>query len=108
MRSAISRCLETNLQTILHQAEIMFVVEVIDIVPKRADDVVILPGNNTDGLRLSRKRTIYMLKMGAKVTNRSFGRKDANFRRFCQSADNQCFAKIKGLLAFFCILFCLL
>ena len=62
----------------------MFVVEVIDIVPKRADDVVILlPSNDTDGLRLSRKRTIYMLKMGAKVTNRSFGRKDANFRGFC-------------------------
>ena len=62
----------------------MFVVEFIDIVPKRADDVVILlPSNDTDGLRLSRKRTIYMLKMGAKVTNRSFGRKDANFRGFC-------------------------
>ena len=29
-------------QTILQQAEIMFVVEVIDIVPKGADDVVIL------------------------------------------------------------------
>ena len=62
----------------------MFVVEVIDIVPKRADDVVILlPSNDTDGLRLSRKRTIYMLKMGAKVSNRSVGRKDANFQGFC-------------------------
>ena len=71
-------------QTILQQAEIMFVVEVIDIVPKGADDVVILlPGNDADGLRLSRKRTIYMLKMAAKVSNRSVGRKDANFRGFC-------------------------
>ena len=62
----------------------MFVVEVIDIVPKRADDVVILlPSNDTDGLRLSRKRTIYMLKMAAKVSNRSVGRKDAHFRGFC-------------------------
>ena len=62
----------------------MFVVEVIDIVPKRADDVVILlPCNDADGLRLSRKRTIYMLKMGAKVSNRSVGRKDASFRGFC-------------------------
>ena len=62
----------------------MFVVEVIDIVPKRADDVVILlPSNDTDGLRLSRKRTIYMLKIGAKVSNRSVGRKDAHFRGFC-------------------------
>ena len=34
-----------------------------------------LPGNGADGLRLSRKRTIYMLKIGAKVSNRSFGRK---------------------------------
>ena len=42
-----------------------------------------LPGNDAEGLRLSRKRTIYMLKMGAKVSNRSFGRKDANFRGFC-------------------------
>ena len=41
-----------------------------------------LLGNGADGLRLSRKRTIYMLKMGAKVTNRSFGRKDAIFRGF--------------------------
>ena len=61
----------------------MFVVEVIDIVPKRTDDVVILPGNDADGLRLSRKRTIYMLKIGAKVSNRSVGRKDAIFRGFC-------------------------
>ena len=64
----------------------MFVVEVIDIVPKGADDVVILSweaGNGADGLRLSRKRTIYMLKIGLKVSNRSFGRKDANFRGFC-------------------------
>ena len=61
----------------------MFVVEVIEIVPKRADDVVILSweaGNEADGLRLSRMRTIYMLKMGAKVTNRSVGRKEAIFR----------------------------
>ena len=42
-----------------------------------------LPGNDADGLRLSRKRTIYMLKMGAKVSNRSVGRKDAHFRGFC-------------------------
>ena len=61
----------------------MFVVEVMDIVPKGADDVVILPGNDADGLRLSSKRTIYMLKMGAKVSNLSFGRKDAIFRGFC-------------------------
>jgi hypothetical protein len=64
----------------------MLVVEVIDIVPKRADYVVILSweaGNDADGPRLSRKRTIYMLKMGAKVTNRSVGRKYANFRGFC-------------------------
>ena len=64
----------------------MFVEEVMDIVPKRADDVVILSwgaGNDADGLRLSRKRTIYMLKMAAKVSNRSFGRKDAHFRGFC-------------------------
>ena len=40
----------------------------------------ILLGNDADGLRLSRKRTIYMLKMGLKVSNRSFGRKYANFR----------------------------
>ena len=33
------------------------------------------PGNDADGLGLSRKRTIYMLKMGAKVSNRSVGRK---------------------------------
>ena len=38
--------------------------------------------NGADGLRLSRKRTIYMLKMGAKVSNRSVGRKDAIFRGF--------------------------
>ena len=38
------------------------------------------PGNDADGLGLSRKRTIYMLKMGAKVSNRSVGRKDAHFR----------------------------
>ena len=53
---------------------------------KRADDIVILSweaGNDADGLRLSRKRTIYMLKMGSKVSNRSFGRKDAHFRGFC-------------------------
>ena len=64
----------------------MFVVEVMGIVPKRADDVVILSwgaGNDADGLRLSRMRTIYMLKMGSKVSNRSFGRKDAHFRGFC-------------------------
>ena len=42
-----------------------------------------LLGNDADGLRLSRKRTIYMLKMGSKVSNRSFGPKDANFRGFC-------------------------
>ena len=42
-----------------------------------------LPGNDADGLRLSRKRTIYTLKMGAKVSNRSFGRKDAHFRGVC-------------------------
>ena len=42
-----------------------------------------LLGNDADGFRLSRKRTIYMLKMGAKVSNRSFGRKDAHFRGFC-------------------------
>ena len=42
-----------------------------------------LPGNDADGLRLSRMRTIYMLKMGAKVSNWSFGRKDAYFRGFC-------------------------
>ena len=41
-----------------------------------------LPGTDADGLRLSRKRTIYMLKMGSKVSNRSFGRKDAYFRGF--------------------------
>ena len=77
----------TNIGSLVkQQAEIMFVVEVIDIVPKRADDVVILSwgaGNDADGLRLSRKRTIYMLKMAAKVSNRSVGRKDANFRGFC-------------------------
>ena len=39
-------------------------------------------GNDADGLRLSRKRTIYMLKMAAKVINRSVGPKDANFRGF--------------------------
>ena len=89
----------------------MFVVEVMDIVPKGADDVVILSwgaGNDADGLRLSRKRTIYMLKMAAKVSNRSVGPKDANFRGGCQSADNQYVAKIKGHLALFCIHFCLL
>ena len=42
-----------------------------------------LPGNDADGLGLSRKRTIYMLKIGAKVSNRSVGRKDAIFRGFC-------------------------
>ena len=77
----------TNIGSLVkQQAEIMFVVEVIDIVPKRADDVVILSweaGNDADGLRLSRKRTIYMLKMGSKVSNRSVGRKDAHFRGFC-------------------------
>ena len=77
----------TNIGSLVkQQAEIMFVVEVIDIVPKRADDVVILSweaGNDANGLRLSRKRTIYMLKMAAKVTNRSVGRKDAHFRGFC-------------------------
>jgi hypothetical protein len=62
----------------------------------------ILLGNDADGLRLSRKRTIYMLKMDAKVSNRSFGRKDANFRGFYQSADNQHVAKIKGRTALFC------
>ena len=40
-------------------------------------------GNGADGLRLSRKRTIYMLKIGLKVSNWSFGRKDAIFRGFC-------------------------
>ena len=60
------------------------------------------PGNDADGLRLSRMRTIYMLKMGAKVTNRSVGRKDANFQGFCQTADNQGVAKIKGQTALFC------
>ena len=85
----------------------MFVVEVIDIVPKRTDDVVTLPCNDADGLRLSRKRTIYMLKIGAKVSNRSVGRKDANFRGFYQSADNQHFAKDKGQTALFCVHFCL-
>ena len=77
----------TNIGSLVkQQAEIMFVVEVMDIVPKRADDVVILSweaGNDADGLRLSRKRTIYMLKMAAKVSNRSVGRKDAHFRGFC-------------------------
>ena len=67
-----------------------------------------LLGNDADGLGLSRKRTIYMLKMGLKVSNRSVGRKDAHFRGFCQSADNQHVAKIKGHLALFCIHFCLL
>ena len=67
-----------------------------------------LSGNDAEGLRLSRKRTIYMLKMGAKVSNRSFGPKDAHFRGFCQTADNQHVAKIKGHLALFCIHFCLL
>ena len=89
----------------------MFVVEVIEIVPKRADDVVILSwgaGNDADGLRLSRKRTIYMLKMAAKVSNRSVGPKDAHFRGFCQSADNQHVAKNKGQTGLFCIYFCLL
>ena len=38
--------------------------------------------NDADGLRLSRMRTIYMLKMAAKVSNRSFGRKYANFQGF--------------------------
>ena len=34
----------TNIGSLVkQQAEIMFAVEVIDIVPKRADDVVILP-----------------------------------------------------------------
>ena len=63
-------------------------------------------GNSTD--RLSRMRTIYMLKIGSKVSNRSFGRKDAHFRGFYQSADNQHVAKNKGHLALFCIHFCLL
>ena len=67
-----------------------------------------LLGNDADGLGLSRKRTIYMLKMGSKVSNRSFGPKDANFRGFCQSADNQYVAKIKGQTAHFCMLFSLL
>ena len=58
--------------------------------------------DDADGLRLSRKRTIYMLKMGAKVTNRSFGRKDAIFRGFYQSTDNQHVAIIKGQTALFC------
>ena len=58
--------------------------------------------DDADGLRLSRKRTIYTLKMGAKVSNRSVGRKDANFRGFCQSADNQDVAKIKGQKGLFC------
>ena len=40
-------------------------------------------GNDADGLRLSRKRTIYMLKIGLKVSNRSFGRKYAHFLGFC-------------------------
>ena len=66
------------------------------------------PGNDADGLRLSRMRTIYMLKMAAKVINRSVGPKDANFRGFYQSADNQYVAKINGHLALFCIHFCLL
>ena len=61
-----------------------------------------LLGYDADGLRLSRKRTIYMLKTGAKVTNRSFGRKEAHFRGFCQSADNQHVAKIKDQTALFC------
>ena len=39
--------------------------------------------NYADGLGLSRKRTIYMLKMGAKVINRSVDPKDAHFRGFC-------------------------
>ena len=69
---------------------------------------VSMPGNDADGLGLSRKRTIYMLKMGAKVSKRSVGRKDANFRGFCKTADNQHVAKIKGHLALFCIHFCLL
>ena len=39
--------------------------------------------NYADGLGLSRKRTIYMLKMGLKVSNRSVGRKDTHFQGFC-------------------------
>ena len=64
-----------------------------------------LLGNDANGLRLSIKRTIYMLKMGAKVSNWSFGRKYANFRGFCQSADNQHVAKIKGQRALFLYIF---
>ena len=51
--------------------------------PRLVDMMNTLPGNDADGLRLSRKRTIYMLKMGAKVSNRSVGRKYANFQGFC-------------------------
>ena len=50
--------------------------------PRPVDMMNTLPGNDADGLRLSRMRTIYMLKMGAKVSNRSVGRKDAHFRGF--------------------------
>ena len=75
--------------------------------PRPVDMMNTLPGNDADGLRLSRKRTIYMLKIGAKVSNRSVGRKYANFRGFCQIADNQYFAKNKGSLALFCVHFSL-
>ena len=50
--------------------------------PHLVDMMNTLPGNDADGLRLSRMRTIYMLKMGAKVSNRSVGRKDAHFQGF--------------------------
>ena len=66
------------------------------------------PGNDADGLRLSRMRTIYMLKMGAKVTNRSFGPKDANFRGFVKPLIINTLQKNKGKLALFCVYFCLL
>ena len=51
--------------------------------PRLVDMMNTLPGNDADGLRLSRKRTIYMLKIGLKVSNRSVGRKEAIFRGFC-------------------------
>ena len=77
-------------------------------VTKRTNSMKYSVSNDADGLRLSRKRTIYMLKIGLKVSNRSVGRKDAHFWGFCQTTDNQYVAKIKGHLALFCILFCLL
>ena len=60
-----------------------FGVERVKVVKSCKSCMGCLKHDGADGLRLSRIRTIYMLKMGAKVTNRSVGRKDAHFRGFC-------------------------